>query len=260
MAGSDNHARWLEQQLSRNSASSPPRSAGSSVIPRYFAPNAFDSAPPTPAPPPRTPRAQLPLPSNPAATQDWNTPRSVSRLPSRALPDVELPATYERMTADTAAGSVAHSRWFDRQLAAQKFHQGATTPASGGYGNGENSGSASLSQETKASLPAGVNALLRGQDCSANSHAEWLERQLPPAPAGRGRPPPPQYHAPAAATAPPDAYQPVAPPAKRPEPLIAPPCMPYVSYKTGSKLKEDGAIGSNTHRDWLESQLTPRRR
>lgn len=208
------HALWLDAQFSRATpASSPLRLVGSAIIPRYFDASAFDASasnPTTMSPPP---------------------------------PTVVVAPTHHARSTDTAAGGNAHRYWLERQ-----FSEGARqTPSSTVSVHAHSSlqpPAASRHQEFSAALPAGVNVLLRGQDASAKSHGEWLERQLarggPPGPPAAGQ----QYH-----------WQ-SAPTAGRPDPIVAPPITPYMP---SVRFSDDGAAGSTRHNDWLENQLTPRK-
>jgi hypothetical protein len=143
--------------------------------------------------------------------------------------------------SDTSLGSSRHANWLERQL----------------FGSvGSDSGSAGSSKhetphQPDIEMPPGVNAVLRGQDLSALSHAEWLERQLehrrphhqlvslqrraesqtitPIQPLNRAAPTPPP------------------PPQSMPQPAV-------VVEEQGDDLG-DYALGSKRHAAWLELQL-----
>lgn len=119
---------------------------------------------------------------------------------------------------DGTIGSLLHAAWLDRQVASHSAR--ASPPAQPDVG-----------------LPPGVNAMLRGQDLSSHSHAEWLERQLPIPSSGELRRlddvqlPAPSLHG----------SQPSSSPSQRPPPV------------------EDTALGSQWHHEWLELQLRRQR-
>lgn len=125
---------------------------------------------------------------------------------------------WERSVAlDTSAGSARHSSWLERQL--RPLTQSASAPP-------RVEATAPVMQPDH-SLPSGAQALLRGQDLSALSHAEWLDAQLG---VQRG------------------AAQPARVPVMNPAaPPIAPPTMRHA--------EADVALGSTRHGAWLDQQL-----
>ena len=80
------------------------------------------------------------------------------------------PPIFSRTPADTAAGSGGHSVWLNMQLSRRTPQQEEHRELPAAEHRHR--------QEPSTALPAGVNVLLRGQDASAITHAEWLGRQL----------------------------------------------------------------------------------
>ena len=139
--------------------------------------------------------------------------------------------------ADTAAGSTAHDSWLRSQL----NRRGDVYSASMHL------------QEPSTSLPPGVNRMLRGQDDSSLSHADWLDQQLSRGTPGRPKPTSArddwlsqQLHRAASA------QQPASGSPTRA--YAAPPITPYQA----PQKSQDCAAGSPRHAAWLEQQLTPR--
>lgn len=121
-----------------------------------------------------------------------------------------------------AVGTPGHSRWLNRQLRARDDAPGLSAAPPG--------------QQPSASLPAGVNALLRGQDLSnSHSHAAWLDEQLARPDSAARRHSPRSAARPARAT---------------------PPSTSAASARrdTGAAAR-GGAVGSEEHTAWLDAQL-----
>ena len=78
---------------------------------------------------------------------------------------------------DSSAGTEEHDLWLQRQLSGA--HASSSLTALGSPIRGQ---MASPPRQLNDLLPAGVSAMLRGQDLSAASHEEWLT----PAREGRG--------------------------------------------------------------------------
>ena len=74
---------------------------------------------------------------------------------------------------DSSAGTEEHDLWLQRQLSGA--HASSSLTALGSPIRGQ---MASPPRQLNDLLPAGVSAMLRGQDLSAASHEEWLTRQL----------------------------------------------------------------------------------
>ena len=188
MAGSTEHAAWLERQLQRSQL------------------NAVGAEPPSPA--------ARPLPP-------WEAPTPVSRA---VVTQPQSPQQQPQLTRpDYAAGSISHARWLERQLLQRPVCQPMAVP------------SVPPPQQPDTRLPPGVNALLRGQDLSAKSHGEWLELQLAPRRVDHTGSRQLASHA-------------VTPVAARAR-----------SNALWTSAVEDIALGSSSHRTWLDRQLTPRR-
>jgi hypothetical protein len=102
-----------------------------------------------------------------ATTPSITSPKFFSADAARS-PPAEPPSSrlaFASAVVDTAAGSTAHDAWLRCQLFRRTNEEkvwGAPAVAR---------------QETSAALPPGVQVLLRGQDASAQSHSEWLDRR-----------------------------------------------------------------------------------
>lgn len=95
---------------------------------------------------------------------------------STSQPQTSLPSPPRRRRDDTAVGTPAHSDWLNRyipsNLSANARRYGSTTAHTPPIPR------ASPPRQPDIALPAGVNAMIRGQDLSAKTHAEWLDRQF----------------------------------------------------------------------------------
>ena len=180
MLGSSEHQLWLERQLARPAPSTTPTSAAINS-PRFMT---LQSAEPSPSPSPPYHWTAVDTAVGSEGHSAWldrsvpATPIS-GRGPTDTAADSEAhsvwlqksapaPAISFRTPADTAAGSRGHSSWLDTQLSRRTQQQEEHLPAA----------EHRRRQEPSTALPAGVQVLLRGQDASAITHAEWLGRQL----------------------------------------------------------------------------------
>ena len=192
---------WLEQQLSRPTPAAATNRSPSLTAPRFFAVDAFATAP-----------SQQPF----SATQNVHQRAASSSTAAYSSP------VLQRLGPDTAAGSGAHATWLEQQLRRRQREPVADS---------------SPRQQVSSALPAGVNVLLRGQDASALTHGEWLERQLSKGRASEPLPPSSAHRQKGIAG---HSTSPAGP---------GPPVMPYEPFDRQS------GVGSRRHADWLQCQL-----
>ena len=180
--------------------------------------------------------------------------RPAPTTPQPPLPRSTLqPISIQSVPRDSAAGTPCHQSW----LGAQIRQAASRVPAP--YGN--SCSCHSPPRQPDVGLPGGVNAALRGQDLSARTHHEWLERQLQREPRDPFAPSATEQH-----EALPRAGEDVQHAAwlevqlrrlaPGPSSISAVASMVSTARAAGAtNAAEDYALGSRRHSEWLERQV-----